>query len=289
MNVISITNQHIDRSNTASIQKTAIEIHSFGGLSVCINGQCVRAQEWKSPKMYQLLLAIVVLGGRNVSVSDIGDMLWPDSDGDKAMQNLEFMLRRLRQTLKSHLGDQLRSKQSIILHNSKISLNADIFSLDTWQWERFKSEAQKLRNRQQYEAALALEQQAASLITGAFLQGDNDRGIMQREVWHSRMCNWIHTTVNIWMQDEAIAHEQIIDLLDRGLLINPCSEKLCMQRISILFRAGYKVDAMRAYRSWAMLIKESLGMNPPDPFGSRYTSHSKPQHWLYSPVSNSNS
>jgi len=262
MNLLAIVDQDVVHDDINIGSDASITITSFGGLSICINDQCAGVQAWKSPKVYQLLLVIVALGGRNVSVVSICDLLWPDNDGDKAMQNFEFMLRRLRQVLKSKFGGLLRGRQSVMMHHGKVSLNADVFSLDSWRWEALSSQARRLRIKEQWESAFELEQLAMRLLSGPFLQGDHDKILMQRDVWHTRTCNWIHDTVGNWLQDVEISHGQVMDLLDRGLLIDPCSEKLCMQRMNILLDNGYKVDAMRVYKNWVTLVKSTLGMSP---------------------------
>ncbi len=77
-----------------------VHISCFGGLKVCIYGRGIHVQGWKSPKVYQLLALIVAMGGKNIAAYQLCDAIWPDGEGDKGMQNLEFILRRLRQ------GDQ---------------------------------------------------------------------------------------------------------------------------------------------------------------------------------------
>jgi len=43
-----------------------------------------------------LLIALICAGGQKVPAERLADMLWPDSDGAQAMQNLKVALHRLR-------------------------------------------------------------------------------------------------------------------------------------------------------------------------------------------------
>jgi len=239
-----------------------VEISSIGGLSLSLNGSCMNVNGWKSPKVHQLLMAIVALGGRNVSVGDIGDLLWPDVDGDKAMQNLEFILRRLRQTLHKELGGCVKGIQLIQLNNKKISFNDEYCDLDIWRWQSLTGQARGLRQRGHVDAARDIECQVATMLTGAFLAGDHELMASYCMLWNNRFCNWIDEVLSRWRNDDAVTHAQIIALLDVGLGISPCSEKLCMQRMYVLLDEGYTVDAMRFFKEWAMLLKDTHGIQP---------------------------
>lgn len=241
-----------------------ILISSFGGLKLATKDGCAGIRHWKSPKVYQLMLAIVALGGRNIPAIDIGDLIWPDIDGDKAMQNLEFMLRRLRQVLKESIDPHLQSQQPVLVHHGKISLNHELIDLDLWHWQALASKAKEQREGQHHNEAFTSETAAAALIKGPFLEGDIAYVGFQQELWHTRIGNWLHSTVDLWHHDPSITDGQLFELMDRGILIDPCSEKLCMQRMNILLETGYRVDALRIHKNWATLIREKLGISPPD-------------------------
>jgi len=239
-----------------------IQISSIGGLAIAVNGQCVGVHAWKSPRVYHLLTTIVALGGRNVSVGSIYDVIWPDIDGDKAMQNMEFILRRLRQTLHKSMGCQIKPTQIIQLHHGKISFNPEYCELDIWAWQSYTEQARMWRQCGNSAAARKIEQMAASILTGKFLAGDEELTICERQIWHTRFCNWIHEVIGHWQVDGSVMHAEMMALLDVGLAIAPCSEKLCMQRMNILLDEGYSADAMRAFKDWAMLVKGIHGIQP---------------------------
>jgi len=150
-----------------------VQISSLGGLSIRIHGKDIGVQSWKSPKVYQLLSLIVAMGGKNIAAHQLGDVIWPDVEGDKGMQNLEFILRRLRQVLRPALGKYLCATQVIQFHHGKVSLNADYCTLDIWQWQDLCVQAKKLRLQRDQSGASELEQQAAALLQGSFLSGDD--------------------------------------------------------------------------------------------------------------------
>lgn len=280
--VLSIQHQsklQIDNDISACGEQTkSIYIASLGGLSIRVHGKDIGVQAWKSPKVYQLLVMLVAMGGRNIPMGALYDAIWGDIDGDKAMQNMEFILRRLRQTLHQALpmsvASEIKPSQIIQLNHGKVSLNAEYCELDIWAWEYLGEQARTLRQADQCKEACNIERQAVTMLTGQFLAGD-EFVLSERRVWHTRLCNWIDEVVGHWRdsagETDGVTHAEIISLLDVGLLISPASEKLCMQRMHVLLADGYRVDAMRAFKDWAMLVKEAYGIHPSGNIHQVYT------------------
>jgi DNA-binding SARP family transcriptional activator len=242
--------------------KKLIHIRCFGQFSLQIHGKHISMHAWKSPKVYQLFLLIAAEGGQDVSTSSICDMLWPSHDADHALQNLEFILRRLRKTLQEYLPSPLKANQVIQLQHGKISLNESYCSIDSKTIDRHMIQAKVLRQQRKHEQAYVIEQKIQNLLSGGFLSGEPELIAHHRYAWHSRLCNWIDQTTEHWKNEHHIHHATIIDLLDTGLDIDPCSERLLCQRMQVLHQAGYRSDAIRYYQSWASLLLQTFGLEP---------------------------
>lgn len=239
-----------------------IQIACFGRLSVRVHGKCIAVHAWNSRKVYQFLLLLVASAGQRLSSSVICDRLWPDHEADKAHQNLEFTLRRLRQLIQKPLGKNIQSSQVIPLQQGKISLNRDYCDIDCCVLQHAMQQSKKLRRNEAHQQAYLLEQQMITMIQGAFLQGENELVYHQRQTCHQRICNWIDETVKHWRNDAGITLHQLTDLLDVGLHIDPYSERLLCQRIEILHQAGYQADAICHYQRWAGLLLQRFSVNP---------------------------
>ncbi|MBL4775454.1 MAG: hypothetical protein JKY87_05310 [Mariprofundus sp.] len=252
-NVINLFDQH---------QEKPIHIKTFDGFSIRLNGRCVQLHEWKGKKVYQLLLFLIASGGKNVSSDTISDIIWPDADGDKAMQSFEFSLRRLRNVLQKMLGSDVKGIDLIPLDEGKLSLNPEYCSLDSWTWETYCNQATTARREGNLAKAFRLEQSAADMLQGEFLPGENDIIFTQQESWRRRCTHWISHTASLWMEHAYSSDVDVMPLLDKGVKIDPYSEKICMQSMRALLNEGYTVDAMRLFHTWAKLIKGDLGINP---------------------------
>jgi len=253
-------------------ENKVVRIKTFGGLSVQVNGRCARVHDWKSKKVYQLLLNLIALGGKNISVDVIADMAWPDSEGDKAMQNFEYSLRRLRKKLHDLAGDNASDVKLIILHEGKLSFNADHCRLDIWDWEKYCQQAMDARRHGKLAEAFRSEQLAADLIQGEFMAGEGDIVFSQKEIWRRVCIHWISHTALLWMERAYTAHVNVMPLLDKGMKLDPCSERICMQSMNALLNEGFSIDAMKIFHAWAKLIKHEFDIEPSTRISAFYKS-----------------
>ena len=73
-----------------------VRIQTLGELIVEIDGRRIYDRDWKGRRTRMLLIALICEGGQKVPATRLADMLWPDAEGDKALQNLKVALHRLR-------------------------------------------------------------------------------------------------------------------------------------------------------------------------------------------------
>lgn len=73
-----------------------VNIRTLGEFVVEIDGRRIYDRDWKGVRTKMLLIALICAGGQKVPAERLADMLWPDSEGDQALQNLKVALHRLR-------------------------------------------------------------------------------------------------------------------------------------------------------------------------------------------------
>ena len=73
-----------------------VRIQTLGEFIVEIDGRRIYDRDWKGQRTRMLLIALICEGGQKVPTTRLADMLWPDAEGDKALQNLKVVLHRLR-------------------------------------------------------------------------------------------------------------------------------------------------------------------------------------------------
>lgn len=83
-----------------------VRIQTLGEFIVEIDGRRIYDRDWKGQRTRMLLVALICEGGQKVPATRLADMLWPDAEGDKALQNLKVALHRLRR-LGCREGDEV--------------------------------------------------------------------------------------------------------------------------------------------------------------------------------------
>jgi hypothetical protein len=76
--------------------RARVNIRTLGEFVVEIDGRRIYDRDWKGVRTKMLLIALICAGGQKVPAERLADMLWPDSEGAQAMQNLKVALHRLR-------------------------------------------------------------------------------------------------------------------------------------------------------------------------------------------------
>lgn len=104
-----------------------VRVHTLGGLRIEVAGAPLTLGKKSPAKVLALLKVLIALGGRNVALTHIADILWPDQDGDLALESAKVTLHRLRKLL--------GGMDLLTLEGGKLSINSgrlwvDVLALD---------------------------------------------------------------------------------------------------------------------------------------------------------------
>lgn len=108
-----------------------VTIRTLGEFVVEVGGKRIYDRDWKGQRARTLLIALICGGGHKVPAERLADLLWPDADGDRAMQNLKVTLHRLRRL---GCGDDQQAVNWVHVKNGLVSLSrvhcqVDVFDL----------------------------------------------------------------------------------------------------------------------------------------------------------------
>jgi DNA-binding SARP family transcriptional activator len=101
-----------------------VKIFTMGRFEAVIDGEPLRFKGKPPLKPLELLKALIALGGREVGLGRLEDLLWPQAEGDKARQALTTTLHRLRKLI--------GCDKAVELGEMKLSLNDRICWVDVW-------------------------------------------------------------------------------------------------------------------------------------------------------------
>jgi ATP/maltotriose-dependent transcriptional regulator MalT len=140
-----------------------VRIHCFGRLEIECEGSPLPLSI-KTPKKPLELLTLLICAGRSgMSREQLADRLWPDAEGDLAMQNLATTLHRLRRLFSNR--DIVRQK------GNQLVVNRELCWVDSW---HFQWLVQRIAMATEKSVVAHHVARALQLYEGAFFS-DNDQ------------------------------------------------------------------------------------------------------------------
>jgi len=208
-----------------------------------------------SMRPLELLKVLVALGGRDVRVEHLTDILWPNIDGDYAYGSFTSALHRLRRLLE---GDD-----AITLQDGRLSLNARYFWVDTWAIEQVFADAER-------NAAISIScgsmaataERLLELYGGAFLEDESDSTcyIALREHLRGRMLRLLtkfarHCTDPAQIDAATSYYERAIDA-------DPLCEGFYRSLMTLYAALDRRPEALDVYNRCRTILTSTLRASP---------------------------
>lgn len=235
----------------------AVKIYTLGRFSLLVNGKTLANSGSARKKPLELLKAIISLGGREIDQHKITDMLWPDSEGDSATQNLHTTIHRLRKLL---------GEEAVILHNGYVSLNDRYAWVDTWSFERLIGQISKIlrlvQSKENIEQVSSLSSQLFSLYQGNFLANESEKiwSVAIQQKLKSRFIRLIIDLGSYWQKSND--WERAISCYRHGLEIDNLAEELYQHIMHAYQKTDRQADAIAIYKQCQKNLFDFLGTSP---------------------------
>jgi DNA-binding SARP family transcriptional activator len=235
-----------------------VRIHTLGRFHLVVDGAPPPSGRKAPQKPLQLLKALIALGGREVPVEQLSEVLWPDADGDLAHESLSSNLKRLRK----RLGDE----RSVLLRDGRISLNNRHCWVDAWAFERILGQAGAARKPgapvPDGREIARIAEQAIALYRGTFLTGETfcPEIVAYRERLRSKFLRTVVQAGRHWEQSGE--WETAVASYEKGLEVDPLSEGMCRSLISCHVQMGRPAEAHAAYQRFRKTLSGVLGVSP---------------------------
>ncbi len=233
-----------------------VVIGMLGGLRVEVGDKVIHDRKWRGGRTKALLKAVVVHGGKKLSLAQLADLLWPDAEGDQAYRNLKVLVWRLRR-LGLDKGEQ--PAPWLQIHHGHLSLAEAYCAVDVLDFEAGLHHA--LHRSPPDWAAL---RQALQGYTGDFLPGDDS------ETWiteHRERLRRRFVEAVLVLADtaaDAASREASVPWLQRALEIDELDERLYQRLMQLYLQLGYPAKALEAYHTAQAALEKGLAI-PPGP------------------------
>jgi two-component SAPR family response regulator len=235
-----------------------VTIFTLGRFSLLTNGRSADLGRKAPKRPLELLKAIVAQGGREICLSRLTLLLWPDVDGDKAMRSFDTTLHRLRKILSDD--------RVLVLKDGKLSLDARYCWVDVWTFERLLGETRRLlRNTADSNQVCLLEElteNLTALYQDHFLIREEVTGwsVSLRERLRSKFIHHLVEVGKFW--ETHGCWEQAIDCYRKGIDVDDLVEVFYQRLMNCYLHTNRLSEGMSVYRRCCQTLSIMLSLQP---------------------------
>jgi len=230
-----------------------IRIHTLGRFEIWNDDRPLEFSV-KAPRRIITLLKLLVACGRTGAGEErLADLLWPEADGDTALQSLSTGIHRLRQLLGNDKAIQRR--------DGRIRLDVAFCWVDAHAFEELLDRAEGGAEGRNSSSADAMIGKALRLFKGAFLGDAGDSwAISYRERLRDK---YLGAVRKLGGQFERRGQfDRAIECYRQGLECDSLTEEFHYRIMQCFSALGRRAEAIAVYRSWQRLLQAELGIAP---------------------------
>ena len=232
----------------------ALKIHTLSRFEVLINGRSPQFSAKTQKKPLELLKALIAHGGTAVDAEKIMDDLWPDAEGDMAHSAFSTNLNRLRKILSK--------RETIHLHDGKLTLDPDTCWVDTRAFEALIEEANGLWGKDGNKGAVAAYEKAFSIYRGPFLAEEPLQHWMV-PLRENLSMRYQRSLINLGKAlEDQDRYEKAIEWYEKGLNADNLEEAFYRRLMICYQKLGRHSDAVKVYRRCKKAFARFLGVPP---------------------------
>jgi two-component SAPR family response regulator len=227
-----------------------VKVYALGAFHVEVNGERVRYSRKTPKKVLLLLKALIAMGGTALSSRRVAEALWPDEEGDAALEALGASLHRLRKLL-AH-------PNAIVTEEGLLTINRSVVWVDLWCFER--------RVSREGDGARVEENDHKSVLAlyrGHFLDDEDVEAawaIAPRE--RARGCHLRYLVARGRALEDAGDFAAASDLYRAGIETDELAEDLYQGLMRSLIVLGQTSEAVRVFSRLRSVLGHVLGIGP---------------------------
>jgi DNA-binding SARP family transcriptional activator len=266
MEDMDMSQRNMQPATISSSRVRTIGIRTLGHFHLSVGGRSVQFQRRAQRRVLELLKALIALGRPSVGATRLMDVLWNESEGDRASQCLTTTVYRLRELL--------RAKEAVLCADGQLALNPRFCWVDVWALERqlLAIESANKVPSPDIEVLSRRHHEIAQLYRGDFLDADRSYPWAEtmREQLRARYLRGLHA----WGQclQQVGRYEEAVQVYRQGLEVNSLADDCYCQLMHCLIALDRRAEAALLYRRYCNLLEDDLGLQPAPQIRSLYLS-----------------
>ncbi len=239
-----------------------LKINLVGEFRVWRGEDLIGSRDWDRQKTRSLLKLLLTRPDHVFSKDEIIEALWPGVSPKAAERSLRVTVSLLRRALEPDLGSGAGSRY---VHQQRpgysFNCRADC-EVDAWEFEKHQQEADAARKSGKVDDAIREYRVALGFVRGEFLAEEpyEEWAMAARERWRERQ---LALSSDL---SECLAlkgrYADAIETCKHALALDGYREDLHRRLMLYHYCAGEQNLSLRAFRSYARMLREELGAAP---------------------------
>ena len=236
-----------------------IKIKLFGNFEITADGNVVLEQLKQARKTNLFIQYLILKKGAPVSHEELLDMLWSDRESSNSATALRTLLHRYRNLIEESGIEEL--KDSIVTTRGFYRWNAGLpCSVDVYEMEQVCQRAADAALSKQ--ARIEKYLRVLEIYTGPLLGGSSEEmWVVPKSVYyHDMYLEAVFKLIALLKEDKA--YDTIIQVSRKALEVELFDERLHLELMLALTKAGKKREAISQYYFVSDLTGRQLGIQP---------------------------
>ncbi len=224
----------------------AYRIHLLGRFDLLVDGRSVLLARREK----ELLTYLLLQRQRSAFRHQLSGALWPETQEERALQNLSTCLWRLRKALRSATAQEL-----VHCSRAMVSLLTSQVWVDYWEFDELARHALSDGKRISMERAI-------ELYKGDLVQGEIDADWLMQERERARLTFLKVLSAHAWSLLKMGETTEALRTFEQLMVSDPLNEEACRGLMLLHYLHGNSTEALRIYHAFAERLRMELGVLP---------------------------
>jgi len=245
-----------DKKTTSNSDK--LHINMLGNVSLTYNGKSITDQNVRSKKFWQIVEYLITFRNRDVSQTELIDLIYPEGKSDNPANALKTTIHRVRGEL-IELGHE-NAQNMIVQRRGAYAWNSNIECvIDA---EEFEKLCRAAASADAEEKSLENYLHAIELYKGDFLHKSalEPWAVQLNIYYHTLFSDAVHKTIALLKKNHD--WHRMIEVCEKALNIDAFDEDLYYNMILALINTENHSLALEEYRKMTTLFYREFGVTP---------------------------
>lgn len=236
-----------------------LQVNLLGGCSISCGDKTIDSNSLHSKKIWTILSYLIVFRNRDISQSELIDLVYAEDNSINPMNALKTLMHRVRAALDDLY--YIRGKNIILQQDGAYKWNRALpIEVDIDIFEEFSQKANSAALSEDMRLKACLE--AIDIFKGDFVPkiAMEPWAIPLNTYYRSQFLSLVHKAIKLL--EERMCYDNIVTVCHKAITIEPYDEFLYYSLMKALVNLGQYQDALSQYEKTTNLFYKEFGVTP---------------------------